>query len=73
MWLVSEVVDHVGIYGSKAAKGFTMLNITLVLNVNTNCVYHICYLFITLQIVEYTTPKYDQTANNFWPKFVPEH
>ena len=37
MWLVSEVVDHIGIYSSKAAKGFAMLNITLLLNVITNC------------------------------------
>ena len=30
-WLFGEVVDHVGIFGSKAAKGFSAFNVCLVI------------------------------------------
>ena len=30
-WLFGEVVDHVGFYGSKAAKGFSAFNVCLVI------------------------------------------
>ena len=34
-WLLGEVVDHVGIYGSAAAKGFSAFNACLAIQIMT--------------------------------------